>query len=187
MDLLVKNTHYFFEVYFDFIVSEWLLVFSALMVLCWWWISRNRDKSRRKFLVLIHAIYGATVLGITLFHRNRVGTQEILLNPWEILKEIFSDNKVHIIRAIVSNICLFIPIGFFSRMSKESGAYWRATIVGVAFSGFIEIMQYICCRGTLETLDFICNVFGAWLGTVIIEMIYQIWRKLKCLYLQTKH
>lgn len=186
MDLLIRNYSYFFETYFSFILSEWTPASLILMLVWALWFFKIRKCSARALFSLLHLMYGAVVLGITLLSWPRVNTRAVLLNPCEVLFGIFSEFGVHYIRAIFSNMCLFIPIGVFSRCHTRIRAYKRALWVGLLFSCMIEIAQYACARGTLETLDVICNVLGALLGVLLIESILMIWRKFKCLYLKTE-
>lgn len=186
MDLLLKNPKYFFDTYFNFSFSAWVLAFLLLISIDVIWICSRRNRNPKKFFTMIHAFFGATLFGITLFNNNRVGVQDIMINPWDTISQIRTEQGVHIVRAVASNVCLFVPIGVFSRLYLEKNSYLRAGVVGVSVSLVIEILQYICQRGTLESLDVICNVCGAYLGVFLAEIISISWRKIRCLYLQGK-
>ena len=70
----------------------------------------------------------------------------------------------------VKNILFFIPFGFWfpdrvKLLSIFKDKQWLLILfVGMLFSVFIEITQYIICRGLCELDDVLCNGLGALVG-----------------------
>lgn len=71
----------------------------------------------------------------------------------------------------IANILFFVPFGALfpkvksgSQSTKSLNRWQLVLIVGVLFSIFIEITQYITCRGLCELDDVVCNGLGALIG-----------------------
>ena len=77
----------------------------------------------------------------------------------------------------VKNILFFIPFGlWFPKMniwiSILKDRQWLTVLtIGILFSVFIEITQYITCRGLCELDDMLCNGLGALIGCWLYEVI----------------
>ena len=71
-----------------------------------------------------------------------------------------------------ANILFFVPFGFLfpGNFKKKSGKFlsrisWLIILsAGVLFSMFIELSQFITCRGLCELDDLICNGLGSLIG-----------------------
>ena len=73
---------------------------------------------------------------------------------------------------IVSNILLFVPLGFLLPMSFPYFQKWYRCIFTLAgFSVWIELTQYIFSLGITETDDVMHNTMGATLGYFIFYHI----------------
>lgn len=70
----------------------------------------------------------------------------------------------------VKNILFFIPFGLWFPKKIMMSSFFRdkqrftVLTIGVLFSVFIEITQYITCRGLCEVDDVLCNGLGALIG-----------------------
>ena len=70
----------------------------------------------------------------------------------------------------VKNILFFIPFGLWFpqrrvRFSILRDRRWLVILTaGMLFSVFIEVVQYVTCRGLCELDDVLCNGLGAVLG-----------------------
>ena len=61
------------------------------------------------------------------------------------------------------NICMFIPVGFFSALLWRKAHWWKSLCVGFFLSFFIEFVQFFINRGT-DLDDLILNTLGALVG-----------------------
>ena len=70
----------------------------------------------------------------------------------------------------VKNILFFIPFGLWFPKKIMKSSFFRdkqwitVLTIGMLFSVFIEITQYITCRGLCELDDVLCNGLGALIG-----------------------
>lgn len=69
---------------------------------------------------------------------------------------------------LISNIILFLPLGFFYRLTtRRRGAY----ILGFCLSLSIEVIQLFIPARTPSVVDIIANTLGAGLGAVIYNLL----------------
>ena len=82
----------------------------------------------------------------------------------------------------VKNILFFIPFGLWFPKKAMKNSFFKdkqwltVLIAGMVFSVFIEITQYITCRGLCELDDVLCNGLGALIG---FGLYYRIKKKCK--------
>lgn len=68
----------------------------------------------------------------------------------------------------VSNIILFLPIGFFYRLTTRQRGAW---LLGAAISASIEVTQLFIPARTPSVMDFMNNTLGAALGAFIFTLL----------------
>lgn len=80
----------------------------------------------------------------------------------------------------VLNVFLFIPYGFiirwlpWFRKQKESVSILLATLVCLASSLLIEMIQLITKRGYYELEDLVCNTLGGLIGGLLFTLVYRL-------------
>ena len=76
---------------------------------------------------------------------------------------------------IVSNIALFLPLGFLLRSIKSARASdgWRAVAAAAAFSALIEVAQIFLRGRYASPVDVTANMFGACVGVVLRSRVEQ--------------
>ena len=72
-------------------------------------------------------------------------------------------NFLYIIINFIGNMAVFIPIGLFPALLFRKAKWYRSTLIGCAFSVFIEVSQYFVMRQT-DIDDVILNTLGALWG-----------------------
>lgn len=168
MDLFFINPKYFFGTYFSFSKRAFLIIFFSTAIIVYLLLGRRFKKKSMHFaFVVLSALYAAVLLGITLFNLNRGQVQQSHLNPLFNIQDMFSDTGVHQIRGCVSNILLFIPCGAFTSIFFMENKFRNSVIVATVISIAIEALQFSLRRGCAETMDVICNVLGAVIGSLI--------------------
>ncbi len=126
-------------------------------------------KRTKLLLIVVLIFYLFTVLWFTVLCR-RPGEQKIQLELFWSYRLWFSGNW-GFGWEILGNIAMFGPFGFMvgellcERPVRRIGAAFALTVVsGFLFSGLIEGLQYVLCRGLFEWDDFVSNTLGAALG-----------------------
>ena len=173
MDLLFKNTPYFFKTYFDFSPLEFAISFIVILVivllLC---RKRFRSWGTRLLFAIPASLYGALLICVTL-NVNRSDTQGLILNPMENFRVLFTAMRVHQLRGMQSNIFLFIPCGVFSALYFKRRKLLFSILFVAALIVFIEALQFVFCRRYTEMMDVICNTLGAAISVVTLYIINQ--------------
>lgn len=87
----------------------------------------------------------------------------------------------------VLNVFLFVPYGFiirwlpWFRKQKESVSILLSTMVCLATSLLIEMVQLVTERGYYELEDLVCNTLGGLIGGLLFTPVYRlfegIWRE----------
>ena len=78
----------------------------------------------------------------------------------------------------LSNVAMFLPFGFLVAEMLERGAWWKATIAGLAFSTAIEMIQFLFfVQRTASVLDVLANTLGALVGAAAFMVFAKIRHK----------
>ncbi|MEH7072708.1 VanZ family protein [Neobacillus drentensis] len=73
---------------------------------------------------------------------------------------------------LAANIGLFIPYGIFLRFRRFT--QWKAVTIAGLLISFIEVLQLLTHRGSLDIDDLILNVFGVYLGLIFFPFVRQV-------------
>ena len=74
------------------------------------------------------------------------------------------------------NIGSFIPIGILVALISERFRIGKAVLVGLLVSAVIEFSQLIWLRGVFDVDDFLNDVTGAFLGSLLVVLVTK-WKK----------
>ena len=140
-------------------------------------------KRTKLLLIVVLIFYLFTVLWFTVLCR-RPGEQKIQLELFWSYRLWLSGNW-GFGREILGNIAMFGPFGFMvgellcERPVRRIGAAFALTVVsGFLFSGLIEGLQYVLCRGLFEFDDIIHNTAGAVIGYGCFALAERLLRKI---------
>ena len=86
-------------------------------------------------------------------------------------------NKLLLTQAIM-NVIAFIPIGLLLGLSFPKMKWWKALLVGGAFSITIETLQFIFQRGFTEFDDVFHNVLGCLIGYGVYAGVRSLVRRI---------
>ena len=112
---------------------------------------------------LLALMYFITVLGRHPGYARNYELLWMVLREHRLLQTITCAEKVW-------NIFLFVPLGMmFGRYGLG-----RTCMMGFLFSAFIEVSQFILCKGTMETMDLLTNTFG----TIFGYGVYALFRRI---------
>ena len=147
----------------DMVVCEMVCMFllwTALMMAL-------KGKARRSVAVCAAALSLAAVLFLTILNRGSNSATQISLTPF--ISFVRARKHVEIYRAMLMNVCLFMPLGL-SLPFVLSEKYRHSALITIGFalllSVGVEAVQFIFRLGVCETDDVIMNVLGASIGTL---------------------
>lgn len=177
---------YAFHVLLQIPAERWLvlLLLSAVMVgirsgyLCLEKAHLKHSGRRRARMGYAVTICTAFILWSTLFLRTPGTEHQANLSPLWSWHQGFLQGNDEIRWQIYFNILLFVPLGFFSQLSKAR-PLGRTILRGFLLSLFIEMCQYIFRLGLFEWDDMIHNTLGCVLGCLCAGGVERIWSKMR--------
>lgn len=126
------------------------------------------DKGNRKLFILFLAVYVLLTLGITLLTRESSGKEHIQTEWFSCYQS--TDDKM--LTDGIFNILLFVPIGVLVGLISGKNRLLLSTLAGLFISETIECSQLIWQRGTFDVNDLLNNTLGAFLGGLVVVMVF---------------
>ncbi len=122
------------------------------------------SRSKRNILLAVLVMYLAVVLWYTVLHRPIEMYSPQFELFWSYKKWFAGDWELG--REILSNIAMFVPLGFLLTAlgSKRNRSLFCILVSAILFSLLIEILQLMLVRGLFEWDDLVNNTAGALLG-----------------------
>ena len=145
-----------------------LVVFLLALLLLMVW--KGFRRGLRYALALLLVEYTALLLHFTVFIRPATGKHEMILTPFWSYTAIHGGAKV-LMQEVLSNVVVFIPIGFLLGIVLRKGGLAGVMAVGIGISVVIELLQLTMMRGFCETDDVIHNAVGCLMGYGVSKVI----------------
>ena len=125
----------------------------------------------KKALAIVFAVYIAVILKLTLFRSATLPEREINLSLFTELAAVLKEKGLPpFLRLFLGNIGWFIPLGFLLPAANKKCGFLKVVIIGLCFSLFVEISQFIFRKGFCEIDDLILNTFGTAVGFFAYRM-----------------
>ena len=145
------------------------LFFLGVIVLLW---RKGLKEGLHYGIILLLVEWIIFVLGMAVIFRGNRAERSINLLP---LSSYF-DYGVHSylmekVALNILNMALFIPIGFLLGCGSSNLTWKRALVIGAMLSVFIELLQFIFCKGLCEVDDVIHNVLGCMIGYGVVRLL----------------
>ena len=121
---------------------------------------------KKYFPYVLFGLYIVFILWITLLNRNNGINRSTLTPFWEYARVIKNQGRRYFLGQIIGNITLFIPLGFMLPFLPKfkNVKLVKVFLIGLCFSVFIELTQYVTGRGLMEFDDAFNNTLGAVTG-----------------------
>ena len=152
--------------------SDWLIAMDIglmIAILCST-LLRKRISSRIQIASAgLLAGYIYIVLTSLVLNRRTGLTYTHRLQPFWSYRLIIQGNRTCLWENLL-NIILFIPIGFFSKITLPKWKMKYILIVGVVTSLILELLQLILRRGLCEFDDVFNNTAGTLIGFAIVSL-----------------
>lgn len=145
---------------------EWMIVAGVISVLSPFILVyigyqlKNQVAILKTWKRVLLLAYMSVIIYVTLFMRVQYQLRSINLRPFWSYAFLY---RPDIRWQIYMNIFLFIPFGFILRWNYNLGIF-HIFLIGMAFSGVMEAVQYIFGLGMCEIDDVIHNTIGSMLG-----------------------
>ena len=117
--------------------------------------------------------YLVWIFSLTVLFRNKLTVMQYSPSLLK-LYHAYQNKSLYSLSECISNICIFIPIGFLLCCSFDKMKWWKAFLIGGGVSVLIEVCQLLFRRGTAELSDVVYNTLGCMIG-------YGVYRAIVCL------
>ena len=133
-------------------------------------------KKQKAIFLTVFAIYILSLLYLTIFRFNFYYDERRLnLTLFIGLINVFRNAGIgEFLRQFLGNIGWFVPLGFFLPVLIKRKSLLITAAIGLAFSFFIEVTQFVFYKGVAELDDLILNTLGAVIG----YLLYRLSKKL---------
>ena len=159
-----------------------MLLADALIVFLIWLILHKKKKvpAHKYALTFPFLAYMGVVLSLTLFRRpegSREGIVHLFINLGFGLKT--GNPSLRVSAYSIFNVLLFVPFGMLTYPEIRKKTWVKgvllSTIIGAAFSLFIECTQLITGRGMFEATDLLTNTTGSFIGALTVALVRRVW------------
>ena len=142
-------------------------------------LMNGKKKIQKKKLLLysISVCYFVVVFGAVFLSRENV-YKEINLHLFSSYLEAYHNMSPSLIRNIILNILLFVPLGIFLPLyTKKTEKIYIVAPIGFAITLLIEFIQYSTGYGIFELADLLNNTIGVVIGYGLYKAYYNIINK----------
>ncbi len=135
-----------------------------------------KSEKQNTLTIVLFAIYMLILTGIILFKlpfysEISDGIRVINLIP---LQGSFDADGVILLREIIYNILLFIPLGIYIGMLKSEWSFVKKVLPVIGLSLLFEGTQFIFAMGRTDITDILGNTLGGILGIGIYALLFRI-------------
>ncbi|GGD58798.1 VanZ family protein [Paenibacillus nasutitermitis] len=138
-----------------------------------------KPEKRNTLTIALFVVYILLQVGIILFklpfysEKLSDGIRVINLIPFQ---ESFDENGVLILREIIDNILLFIPLGIYICMLKNEWPFMKKVLPIFSLTLVFEVIQFIFAIGRSDITDVLGNTLGGVIGIGIYALLFRIFK-----------
>lgn len=137
-----------------------------------------KSEKQNTLTIILFVIYILVLTGIILFKlpfysKISDGIRVINLIPFQ---GSFDENGVILLREIVYNILLFIPLGIYICMLKSEWSFVKKTLPIIGLTLALEVIQFIFAIGRTDITDIFNNTLGGIIGIGIYALLFKIFQ-----------
>jgi glycopeptide antibiotics resistance protein len=139
-----------------------------------------RSEKRNTLIIVLFVVYMLLLTGIILFklpfysEELSDGIRVINLIPFQ---GSFDANGSLLLREIIYNILLFIPLGIYICMLKSGWPFMKKAFPVIGLSLSFEIIQFIFAIGRSDITDVLGNTLGGIIGIGIYALLFKIFKR----------
>jgi len=138
-----------------------------------------KSEKRNTLTIALFVVYILLLIGIVLFKLPFYspvisdGIRVINLIPFQ---GSFDENGTLILREIIQNILLFIPLGIYICMLKSKWPFMKKVLPIIGLTLSFEIIQFVFAMGRTDITDVLDNTLGGVIGIGIYTLLFKIFK-----------
>ncbi|WP_333650139.1 VanZ family protein [Lacrimispora sp.] len=138
-----------------------------------------KSKERNTLTIVLFIVYILLLTGVILFklpfYSEKIsdGIRVINLIPFQ---GSFDENGVILLREIIQNILIFIPLGIYIYMIKYEWSFMKKVLPIMGLSLSFELIQFIFAIGRTDVTDLLDNTLGGIIGIGMSAVIFKIFK-----------
>ena len=138
-----------------------------------------KPEKRNSLTIALFVVYMLLLVGIILFklpfYSEKISDGIRVINPIP-LQGSFDENGVIILREIIDNILLFIPLGIYICMLKSEWSFIKKVLPIICLTIAFEAIQFIFAMGRSDITDVLGNTLGGMIGIGIYALLFKIFK-----------
>lgn len=138
-----------------------------------------RTEKRDTLTIVLFVVYMLLLTGIILFklpfysEKLSDGIRVINLIPFQ---GSLDANGTILLREIIYNILLFIPLGIYIYMLKSEWPFMKKALPVIGLTVAFEVIQFIFAMGRTDVTDILGNTLGGIIGIGIYALLFRIFK-----------
>lgn len=138
-----------------------------------------KSEKQNTLTIVLLVVYILLLTGIIIFklpfysEKLSDGIRVINLIPFQ---GSFDENGAMILREIIYNILLFIPLGIYICMLKSQWPFIKKVLPVIGLSLTFEVIQFIFAIGRSDITDVLGNTLGGIIGIGIYALLFKIFK-----------
>lgn len=138
-----------------------------------------KSKKRNTLTIVLFIVYILLLTGVILFklpfYSEKIsdGIRVINLIPFQ---GSFDENGVILLREIIQNILIFIPLGIYIYMIKYELPFMKKVLPIIGLSLSFEVIQFIFAIGRTDVTDLLDNTLGGIIGICMSAILFKIFK-----------
>lgn len=141
---------------------------------------KSKTKKQYALTIALLAVYLLLLTGIILFklplYSPLADERAINLIP---LMGSFNEHGVLVLREIVYNILLFVPLGVYICMLTSDWSFKKKVIPIVSLTLAFEVIQFIFALGRSDITDVLGNTLGGIIGVGVYALLFLVFKDRK--------
>ncbi|MEH7095326.1 VanZ family protein [Neobacillus vireti] len=157
------------------LVVIWMCLTSLTMLVVFYVRRSTINISTFIFKILI-TLYSIGLLVLLFFRPTNQEYSQINYIPFKTIRGFLGGDGNFLIAFynLTANILLFVPYGVIALMFSRHRSWWKFVLIPALSILFIEIMQHLTKRGSMDIDDLILNLLGVWIGYGLSFVIQKV-------------
>lgn len=141
-------------------------------------IKSMKSNKQNILTIVLFVVYYLLLMGVILFKlpfysETLYGERVINLIPFQ---GSFDENGAILLREIIYNILLFVPLGTYICMLKEKWPFIKKVLPLISLTLAFEAIQFIFAIGRSDITDVLSNTLGGIIGIAIYAILFKIFK-----------